>query len=316
MYFDRFSTLAQEAFATGRDLVCIMACGIVVRGIAPLLRSKDRDPAVVAVDEYGRYAVSLVSGHIGGANALARAVSRITGGEPVITTATDLEGLPAIDVLALESGMRIEDTGRIKDVHMALIKGRPIGLVDETGLFKEMLAPFVEAGKVQVRDLGHRGLSACVASPPRFPVVYAGNRLPEGGWPPNWLALRPRDLVAGIGCNREASAVEILELLHSALERAGLSILSVGVVASIGMKKHERGLVEAIEALEAEARWFSPEELRDVEVPTPSQAVKRHVGTPSVCEAAAVLGAKGGRLLVQKTKGANVTVAVARAASL
>ncbi len=116
--FSRLSEVFREAFAQGENLVCVMAAGIVVRGIAPYLQGKDTDPAVVVVDEAGQFAVSLLSGHLGGANELARRVAKLLGGTPVITTATDVQGLPALDSLAVEHGLIIENlAGGAADPH-------------------------------------------------------------------------------------------------------------------------------------------------------------------------------------------------------
>ena len=132
--FDSLAEVFAQAFARGDSLVCIMAAGIVVRHLAPLLQGKDRDPAVVVVDEAGRFAVSLLSGHLGGANILARRVAEVLGGTPVITTATDVQGLPALDTLAADHGLVIDNLAAVKEVSMALLAGRPVGLVDPDGL--------------------------------------------------------------------------------------------------------------------------------------------------------------------------------------
>ena len=124
MPFPRLSEAFREAFAQGENLVCVMAAGIVVRGIAPYLKGKDTDPAVVVVDEAGRFAVSLLSGHLGGANDLARRVAEVLGGTAVITTATDVQGLPALDVLAVAQGLTIENLAGVRPIHMASA-GRP-----------------------------------------------------------------------------------------------------------------------------------------------------------------------------------------------
>ncbi len=314
--FDKFSALAEKAFEKGQDLVCIMACGIVVRGIAPFLKGKDQDPAVVVVDERGKFAISLVSGHLGGANALAKEVAEAIGATPVITTATDVNGLPAIDTMAVNLGMEVENISGIRHVHMAMIEDRPVGLFDENSHFKSALSSYSEAGEIILKDLTGKDLSLLIAKTSAFPVIYVGNKEPGRPWPENWLVLRPKDLVAGIGCNRGTSAGEIQGLLEETFKQAGLSLKSLGVIASVDVKRDETGLLEVIEALEVETRWFNPEDLKRIKVPSPSQMVESYVGTPSVCEAAAILGAGGGRLLVGKTKSPNVTLAVAQAASM
>jgi len=303
--FDSLAAVFAEAFARGHHLVCIMAAGIVVRGIAPYLRSKETDPAVVVVDEEGRFAVSLLCGHLGGANELARRVAAALGGMPVITTATDVQGLPALEVVAAQAGLVIENLSGVKEVSMALLSGRSVRLVDPEGF----LLPFLE----DKQGLFHRedNLEACLASP-AGPAVYVG--ILERPWPSGWLRLRPRTLIAGVGCHRGTTAEEILDFLRENFQQAGLSLLSLKALATVAVKKDEPGLQEAARRLKVELLWFAAEELEQVSVPHPSGSVARHVGAKSVCEAAALKAAQGD-LLVPKRKGVNVTVAVARVAS-
>ena len=156
------------------NLVCVMAAGIVVRGIAPYLKGKDTDPAVVVVDEAGQFAVSLLSGHLGGANDLARRVAKLLGGTPVITTATDVQGLPALDVLAVEHGLIIENLAGVRPIHMALLEGRPVRLVDPEGFLSGELSRLSGVipsgarpgpGPGRPRPHGLRGLSGAALAP-------------------------------------------------------------------------------------------------------------------------------------------------------
>ena len=192
MVFHQLSQAFREAFAGSDNLVCVMAAGIVVRGIAPYLKGKDTDPAVVVVDEAGQFAVSLFSGHLGGANDLARHVAQLLGGTPVITTATDVQGLPALDVLAVEHGLIIENLAGVRPVHMALLEGRPVRLVDPEGFLSGELSAY--SGIIPLEPDLDRALTI------PGPTVYVGFR--ERPWPPEWLRLRPRNLVAGMGCHK------------------------------------------------------------------------------------------------------------------
>lgn len=303
--FDNLAPVFAEAFAKGHSLVCIMAAGIVVRQVAPLLQGKDRDPAVVVVDEEGRFAVSLLSGHLGGANRLARRVAGALKGIPVITTATDVQGLPALDLVAAQAGLVIENLAEVKEVSMALLSGEPVWLVDPEGRLNAVLKGHqhlfrLESDLETALDIGLQ------------PAVYVGWE--ERPWPPGWLRLRPRSLIAGVGCHKGTSAQEILAFLQKTFRQAGLSLHSLKALATIAAKKDEPGLKEAARRLNVDLLWFTAEELEQVPVPHPSMQATRHVGARSVSEAAA-LKAGQGELLVPKQKSANVTLAVARAAS-
>jgi cobalt-precorrin 5A hydrolase len=301
--FARLSEVFREAFEKGENLVCIMAAGIVVRAIAPYLKGKDTDPAVVVVDEAGQFAVSLLSGHLGGANELARRVAKILGGAPVITTATDVQGLPALDLLAVAHNLAIENLAGVRPIHMALLAGRSVRLVDPEGVLSGALSAHLELFSLEP-DLD-RALAGT------GPAVYVGFR--ERPWPPEWLRLRPRNLVAGMGCHKGTPAGELLEFIEQTFTRAGLSLLSLKALATIEAKKEEPGLRMAARSLGVEFLWFTATELKDIPVPNPSFRVARHMQVASVSEAAA-LKAGGVELILPKVKASNATLAVARAA--
>jgi cobalt-precorrin 5A hydrolase len=293
----------QEAFENRENLVCIMAAGIVVRTLAPFIRAKDVDPGVVVVDEGGRFAISLLSGHLGGANELARRVARVLGAAPVITTATDIQGLPALDLLAARAGLAMENLPGVKEIHLALLAGRPVRMVDPHGYLSETVTLYPD---LFIPELD---LNATLAAGPG-PTVYVGFRVRP--WPPGWLILRPRNLVAGVGCHKGTPAGEIVAFIKDTFLKEGLSLLSLQALATIAAKKEEPGLIQAARELGVNLTWFTALELQEISVPHPSPQVARHLGVMSVSEAAA-LKAGGGELLVPKQKTANVTLAVARA---
>jgi cobalt-precorrin 5A hydrolase len=302
--FSRLSDVFRTAFAAGHNLVCIMAAGIVVRGIAPYLKGKDTDPGVVVVDEAGRFAVSLLSGHLGGANELARRVAQVLGGTPVITTATDVQGLPAVDVLAAAKGLVIENLPQVRVISMALLEGRPVTMVDPDGYLAETVLAYPGLFKAEP-DLAH-----ALSLPD--PTVYVGFR--ERPWPLSWLRLRPRNLVAGMGCHKGTPAAELIAFIQDTFQQAGLSLLSLQALATIEAKKEEPGLRMAARSLGVEFLWFTAQELEAIPVPNPSARVARHMQVASVSEAAA-LKAGGVELIIPKRKAANATLAVARVAS-
>jgi cobalt-precorrin 5A hydrolase len=301
--FPRLAEAFREAFEKGENLVCIMAAGIVVRSIAPYLKAKDADPAVVVVDEAGRFAVSLLSGHLGGANDLARRVAKVLGGTPVITTATDVHGLPALDVLAVEHGLVIENLAGVRPIHMAFLEGRPVRVVDPDGFLNGVVSTHPELFAPETNlDRALTGSG---------PGVYVGFR--ERSWPPDWLRLRPKNLVAGMGCHKGTPGEELVDFIKRTFQQAGLSLLSLKALATIEAKKEEPGLRLAARSLGVEFLWFTATELEDIPVPNPSPAVARHLQVASVSEAAA-LKAGGVELILPKCKAPNATLAVARVA--
>lgn len=302
--FDRVSRVFREAGERGGDLICIMAAGIVVRQIAPYLQHKARDPAVVVLDEAGRFAISLLSGHLGGANELARRAAALVGATPVITTATDVHGLPALDSLAARLDLGIDRLEAVRPVHMALLTGKPVRLLDPEGVVTEALEDWQDELITVAGDL-----EEALAQP--GPAVYVG--VAARDFPADWLVLRPRLLVVGVGCNKGTAAAEIRTLISDALAQAGLSAKAIRALASIAAKRREPGLRAAARELGVETIWFTAEELKGVSVPHPSEVVARHMGVASVCEAAALRAAGNGTLLVPKRKSTNATVAVAKA---
>ncbi|WDM16212.1 precorrin-3B C(17)-methyltransferase [Streptomyces lavenduligriseus] len=270
----------RAAFAECEQLVCFLATGAVVRLLAPLLAGKAADPGVVCVDEGGRFAVSLLGGHGGGANELAREVGALLGAEPVVTTATDAVGLPGLDTLGLPY------EGAVAAVSRALLDGEPVALAAEVAWPLPPL-PFADEGAYTVRVTDRDAVP--------------GERE---------VLLRPPSLVVGVGASRGAPAEEVLALVEGALREAGLTARSVGELATVDAKAGEPGIVAAAERLGVPLVTYSAEALAGVEVPNPSPAPLAAVGTPSVAEAAALL--RGGELLVPKRKSAMATCAVVR----
>ncbi|MFG3025790.1 precorrin-3B C(17)-methyltransferase [Streptomyces sp. NPDC048254] len=260
----------RSAFAECGQLVCFLATGAVVRLIAPLLGEKTADPGVVCVDEGGRFAVSLVGGHAGGANELAREVAEVLAAQPVVTTATDSVGLAGLDTL----GFPVE--GSVATVSRALLDGEPVALRTESTWPLPPL-PLAGEGAYTVR------LTDRAVEPAEREVL-----------------LRPPSLVVGVGASKGAPADEVLTLVEGALRDAGLSPRSVAELATVDAKAEEPGIAEAAARLGVPLVTYSAEELAGVAVPHPSDAPLAAVGTPSVAEAAALV--RGGELLVPKRK--------------
>ncbi len=306
--FESFKKAVAKNFWQYEGHLFIMAAGIVVRTIAPHLVHKTQDPAVAVMDEAGRFAVSLVSGHLGGANQLAANAARASGGRAVITTATDVNGVTAIDLIAKAKGLKIENPESIKRVNMALLTGEPVTLYDPFQQIGDtrwpappnLLAPGASQASIR-KELG------------RAPAGILIDDRKWSGLDASVLVLRPRTLSVGMGCNRNTSMDEMLELLENVFEKFDLAINAVAILASVDLKADEPGLLALARRLDLDLTCFTRPQLRQVpEIPNPSPVVSKHLGVESVCEAAAILGACRGRLIVPKQKSANVTLAVAR----
>ncbi len=310
--FGRLSSILPKQFSRYRGHIFIMSTGIVVRMIAPLIRDKTEDPAVVVMDDAGRNAISLLSGHIGGANALARNVASIIGAAPVITTATDVNDVPAIDVLAGEKNLLIENPSAIKGVSMALLTGNSVCIHDPFGLLQT-----IPDAWQHFEDMTWDNRTSECGFPDDVPGIFVDDILPPWQDSSRILILRPRSLVVGMGCNRGTDMAEMQELLLETFEAAELSTGSIKVIATIDIKQDEPGLLRLAQEMGVPLVFFSRESLGSVEtVENPSEMVEKHVGVPSVCEAAAILGAQYGRLIVPKRNTPNVTIAIARTALL
>ncbi len=282
-------------------IVLFLATGAAVRLVAPLLEDKRRDPGVVCVDDAGRFAVALCGGHEGGANALAERVADTLGAAPVVTTASDSLGVPALDSLGERLGFRIEEGSDLAAVGAALVSGETVRLVSGQ---RWPIGPLPEN---VVQNVMLAGMPTDLEEPGGPSIVFS-DELMEFSRPS--VVYRPPSLVASIGCSRGASAEEILGLLDSALREAGLSRKSVAALASIDVKSDEAGLLEAADALGVSLRFYSAGELAAVEVPNPSPVVAGAVGTPSVSEAAVLVSSA--ELLLEKRKSSNATVAIGR----
>jgi cobalt-precorrin 5A hydrolase len=274
--FRSLSAQVAENFRLYNPHIFITAAGIAVRCLAPLLRDKGADPAVLVVDQRARFVISLLSGHLGGANARAAEVAALLGAVPVITTATDLEGLPALDLLAREKGLAPAAAAAFVPVAAALLSGRAVGLHDPQdwlGLAGHPL--FVP-------------LDRPLPSPPC--VVVTPTVLPPA---PGCLVLHPPVLYAGIGLRRGIPAALLRRAVEAVLARCNLARPSLAALASVEAKAEEPGLVRVAAEMGLPLLIFSPDTLRGLPAPTPSPKAWEVFGLRGVCEPAALAAAQG-----------------------
>ena len=296
------TTWTADAFARADALLFVGACGIAVRAVAPYVRDKFCDPAVVCVDEAGTYAIPLLSGHVGGANDLARRVSAQCGAQAVLTTATDVNGTFAVDEWARMHSLAIVERERAKEVSAALLEGRSVGFVCDAGfatrsLFDgELPHGLVDGAEAESCELGIAITLDAAARP--FACT---------------LHLVPRVITVGVGCKRGTSADAILQAVDACMEQVRVAPQAVRTLASIDVKKGEEGLRAAAKARGWELRFHSAEELAAVPGDfSSSEFVLQTVGVDNVCERAAC--ACGEELLLGRVAKDGVTVAIAVAA--
>ncbi|WP_456087947.1 precorrin-4 C(11)-methyltransferase [Parabacteroides sp.] len=324
--FTSFEELAGDLFDRSEAMVFIGAMGICVRSIAPYIKSKYTDPAVVCLDSTGKYAVSVLSGHIGGANELTHELARILGAEAVVTTQSDNQGLWALDTLAqqygweqdvynLQEGIRsflytdfeetddeTFDASRKKAMNECIarfVNRRPTALLlyvrtEETDYMEKTCPPHVDIFyKYKDIDLEKYDLLITVS-----PYYYPKSPIP-------CLSFFPKVLHLGVGCKKGLKDMRsVLIDMYICSNFFGLNLKSIADVSSIALKKDEPILKELANTyLCSPFKTYAAEELDKIPVPNPSSKVKQVTGSGSVSEAAAILSAEGGPLLVEKQKG-------------
>lgn len=293
------SGIFAERWEASGNIICIMAAGIVVRAAAPLLKHKATDPAVVVLDENGSYAISLLSGHIGGANELARRIAGHIGAQAVITTASDVQGRLSTDLWAMERNLHVEDFGKLRKISAGILRGEAIRVNTEypvgTGGLPREFVP--------------------VDSPEEADIVISHRLIDSRA-----LFLRPGNLVAGIGCNRGTPESEIREAFEGVFLEEGLSVRSVKRIASIDLKKDEKGLLDFARNSGLDIEFFSSGDLNNAALKyniAESASVRSATGAAAVAEPAALLSAAklsdNCTLITPKRKRGNVTLAIAQA---
>jgi len=293
---DSLQTLMQQEFNRYDAWVFVGATGICVRTIASWIGDKHTDPAVVCVDSAGRWVIPVVSGHVGGANELAERIARATGATAVVTTQSDNAGLWALDTLDRRFGWAVRTEG----ISMNEAISRYVG-----GARVALLIEIRGAGSLWMERTAAENVAVCydrTTIPADAELVIALScsdlRIDKP-----LLQYIPRAVSLGVGCRRECAPDGVANAIRDAIVRAGLAPEAVASVATVEQKAGEP-LVEVLcRAFGAEKRIFTAAELSTVAVPNPSERAREAVGTPSVCEAAAILASKGGELIVEKQKG-------------
>lgn len=293
-----------KCFEQSKALVFIGACGIAVRTIAPFLKSKTVDPAVLVIDEKGQFVISLISGHIGGANEFAIQVAEKIGAVPVITTASDVNGKIAVDVFAKKNGLAIGSMKDAKAMASAILRGCKVGVYC-TGEIQDTLPK-------ELFPAGQEKADALIwISEVKPDKKQAEEYLKKEDGPV--LHLIPKIVTIGIGCRKNKTYEKIKDTVDTVLEQAGISVMAVQAAASIELKKDEAGIKRFCEELKIPFLTYTAEELAQVQGEFEhSSFVEKTTGVDNVCERSALLAAgKGGKIIRKKYAKEGVTVALA-----
>ena len=324
--------MVQQAFREHRQLVLFMPVGAAVRLLAPCLGHKHQDPAVVCVDDAGRFAVSLLSGHVGGGDRLTQQTAALLGATPVVTSASEVTGALAVDLLGREFGWKVDaDSLTVTRASAAVVNGEPVGVYQDAGEigWRQQDGPW--PNNIQV----FQSLKSLMASPCKAALVITDLLNPDGaGDRPSTLAekhvvlYRPKSLVVGMGCRRGVPEEELAQLLDETLSRHNLCRDSVKCIATAELKRDEVGIGLLADKLGVPVHCYSGDELNSIFQrhnadeslaaepprvrPTPSETAHRLLGIWGVSEPAALLASGADGLLVTRKKTTKATIAVAR----
>lgn len=286
------------------EILFIGAAGIAVRMIAPWVQDKYKDPAVVVIDEKGTYSIPILSGHVGGANKTAVQIAEILEGTAILTTATDVWNVFAVDSFAVDNQLLITERSLAKKISASLLRGEYIGCYSDYEV-KGSVPSQVSVCK-DMAELSNYEYAVAILK--NGHVLDVGVQDKE-----HILLLYPRDIVAGIGCRKGISEFQIEKEVRNACNKHGISMKRLGKIASIDLKKEEIGLQQFAKNYQLPFVTFSAEELKQIEhVSGESEFVRQVTGVGNVCERAVMLAACGGDMIQAKQAGKGVTVALAQ----
>lgn len=286
-----------ERFSDSDAVVFVGACGIAVRSIAPYVQKKTKDPAVLVIDECGKFVISLLSGHLGGANELTLKASKILGANPVITTATDLHNRFAVDVFAKKNGCKIFNMKAAKEVSAALLSGEKVGFFSD----------FQWEGELP------KGLVLCEGTEENLPETGVSVSVYKERKPfKETVSIVPPAVVLGMGCRKGKDTKSVEQAAEKSLKEAGIYKEAVACLTTIDIKKEEEAFLAVSREWGISFLTYTGEELLCVPGEfTPSSFVRSVTGVDNVCERSAVLGAEGGALIQKKAGDNGVTTALA-----
>lgn len=303
-YSESTSEKIVELFKNNNALICLFSLGAVIRLIAPYLKDKKTDPAVIVIDDKTSFVISVLSGHLGGANELTQIIAQKLDAIPVITTAADVNKTIAVDLVGREFGWKIDDDSTVTKISAYMVNEENIGIYQEAGKmnwWKEL------PKNVKI----YHSLDEMKNSESKGYLIIS-DKILEGDFLKNSVVYRPPSLVVGIGLHWDTSKEIIKEGLDFCLQKFKLSEKSIAKLVSIKKPEDVKGLVDIGKEMGIIVEYVNREDLAEISAPNPSDMVKAFEGTSSVSEAAAIK-VSGGELIVEKQKfPPNLTIAIAR----
>ena len=303
-YSEPTSEKIVELFKNNDAIICLFSLGAVIRLIAPHLKDKKTDPAVIVIDDKTNFVISVLSGHIGGANELTEKIAKKLQAQPVITTAADVNKTIAVDLIGREFGWKIDDDSNVTRISAHMVNEEPIGVFQETGeknWYKRL--PKNVSLYNTIDELKNSKSKA---------NLIISDKIIEENLSQESVIYRPESLVIGIGLHWDTTKDTIKEGIEFCLDKFNLSSKSIAKLVSIKKPEDVKGLIELGKEMKIPVEYVDREELAEIITPNPSNTVKAFEGTASVSEAAAIKVSKG-ELIVEKQKfPPNLTVAIAR----
>ncbi|PAB60778.1 cobalt-precorrin 5A hydrolase [Anaeromicrobium sediminis] len=296
-FTEKMKVLVKDIFKKHDCLIFIMATGIVVRSIAPFINDKKTDPAVLVMDERGTHVISLLSGHLGGANEYTHRVANLLGANPVITTASDVSGTIAVDTLAMKLNCKIEDFSEATKVTAHIVNEERVGIKSQIPIDFH-LPKNIEVQQEKI-DNSLKGL------------ILITNKEEVNKPIDDTVVLRPKNLIVGIGCRRNKEYEKIQEALEESFRDLNLSTKSIRHFATVDVKKDEVGIKKLADKFERPLKIVAREKVKRVEDKfIGSDFVKKTIGVSCVCEPVAFLTSNKGNFIQRKRAFDGITIAI------
>lgn len=300
--------LLPALFGAYKGIILIISLGAVVRMIAPLLKDKKTDPGVVVIDDMGEHVISVLSGHLGGANELTREVAAILGAKPIITTASDVQKTIPVDLFGSRFGWQWESAEKLTPVSASVVNEERVAVIQESGEQDWWMhdSPMPDYIKL------YSTIGEAMQEQPQAALVVTHRLLTKEEEPilHNGVLFRPKVIALGIGCNRGTSAEEIEQVIKETLAELRLSIKSVRAICTIDLKKDEEGLLAVAHKYGWEFICYSPQELNEMNIEEPSETVFKYTGAYAVSEPAVKLYTNRNDLELVKKKSGNMTISI------